>query len=103
MALELNSGGFNGEILVNNHGLSRKHIVEGLQASLDRLGLKYVDIVYAHRPDRLTPMEETVRAFNYVIDQGMALYWGTSEWSADEITEAVRYHKVPRCVGRLTC
>ena len=79
----------NGEILVNNHGLSRKHILEGLEASLDRLQLRYVDVVYAHRPDRLTPMEETVRAFNHVIDQGMALYWGTSEWSADEITEAV--------------
>jgi aryl-alcohol dehydrogenase-like predicted oxidoreductase len=53
------------------------------------MGLKYVDVVYAHRPDRLTPMEETVRAFNYVIEKGMALYWGTSEWSADEIAEAV--------------
>ncbi len=56
---------------------------------MGRLGLKYVDVVYAHRPDRLTPMEETVRAFNYVIDQGMAMYWGTSEWGADEIAEAV--------------
>lgn len=60
----------NGEILVNNHGLSRKHIIEGLDASLERLQLDYVDIVYAHRPDRLTPMEETVRAFNYLIDNG---------------------------------
>lgn len=74
---------------MNNHGLSRKHIIEGLEASLARLQLRYLDIVYAHRPERLTPMEETVRAFNYVIDQGMALYWGTSEWSADEIAEAV--------------
>jgi len=63
-----------------------------LEASLNRLGLKYVDIVYAHRPDRLTPMEETVRAFNFVIDQGMAMYWGTSEWSADEIAEAVSHN-----------
>ena len=46
--------------------------------------------VYAHRPDRLVPMEETVRAFNHVIDQGLAFYWGTSEWSADEIQEAIR-------------
>lgn len=76
-------------MLINNHGLSRKHIVEGLRASLARLGLEYVDIVYAHRPDRLTPMEETVRAFNHVIEtRGWALYWGTSEWSADEIAEA---------------
>lgn len=78
----------NGEILVNNHGLSRKHIIEGLTASLKRMQLDYVDIVYAHRPDRLTPMEETVRAFNYVIEKGMAFYWGTSMWSADEISEA---------------
>jgi aryl-alcohol dehydrogenase-like predicted oxidoreductase len=86
---QINWGAANGEILVNNHGLSRKHIIEGLEASLSRLDLRYVDVVYAHRPDRLTPMEETVRAFNYVIDQGMAMYWGTSEWSADEIAEAV--------------
>lgn len=85
----MNWGAVNGEILVNNHGLSRKHIIEGLEASLERLQLRYVDIVYAHRPDRLTPMEEVVRAFNHVINQGLALYWGTSEWSVDEITEAV--------------
>lgn len=88
---EINYGAVNGEILINNHGLSRKHILEGLEASLARLQLRYVDVVYAHRPDRLTPMEETVRAFNHVIEQGMALYWGTSEWSADEIAEAVRF------------
>jgi aryl-alcohol dehydrogenase-like predicted oxidoreductase len=75
-------------VLVNNHGLSRKHVVEGLKLSLKRLDMDYVDIVYAHRPDRLTPMEETVRAFNYVIENGLAFYWGTSEWSADEISEA---------------
>lgn len=86
---KLNWGGNNGEVLINNHGLSRKHIIEGLQASLKRLDLDYVDIVYAHRPDRLTPMEETVRAFNHVIEiKGWAMYWGTSEWSADEIAEA---------------
>ncbi|KAK9592103.1 hypothetical protein V6Z92_005137 [Aspergillus fumigatus] len=78
----------NGEILINNHGLSRKHIIEGTRASLERLQLEYVDIIYAHRPDRLTPMEETVRAFSHVIEKGWAFYWGTSEWSADEIAEA---------------
>lgn len=62
--------------------------MEGTRASLERLQLEYVDIIYAHRPDRLTPMEETVRAFNHVIDRGWAFYWGTSEWSADEIVEA---------------
>ena len=68
-------------------GLSRKHIIEGLRASLLRLGMPYVDIVFAHRPDPETPMEETVRAFNWVIDQGWAHYWGTSEWSASQIME----------------
>jgi voltage-dependent potassium channel beta subunit len=73
---------------VNARGLSRKHIVEGLDASLQRLQLSYVDVVYAHRPDPVTPLEETVRAFNHVIDQGKAFYWGCSEWSAREIAEA---------------
>jgi aryl-alcohol dehydrogenase-like predicted oxidoreductase len=89
ISTKINWGGYSGEVLVNNHGLSRKHIIEGLRASLRRLDLEYVDIVYAHRPDRLTPMEEVVRAFNHVIEiRGWALYWGTSEWSADEIAEA---------------
>ncbi|RKP08040.1 voltage-dependent potassium channel, beta subunit [Thamnocephalis sphaerospora] len=72
----------------NDAGLSRKHIVEGLDASLKRLQMDYVDIVYAHRADPDTPMEETVRAFNHVIDQGKAFYWGTSEWTAEQISEA---------------
>jgi aryl-alcohol dehydrogenase-like predicted oxidoreductase len=96
---KLNWGGANGEVLINNHGLSRKHILEGLVASLARLELSYVDIVYAHRPDRLTPMEETVRAFNHVINLGQALYWGTSEWSADEISEAVGIAKQLGLIG----
>jgi len=74
----------------NSVGLSRKHIIEGTNASLKRLGLDYVDLIYAHRPDRLTPMEEVVRAFNWLIDQGKAFYWGTSEWSVEEITDAWR-------------
>ncbi|KAI8055644.1 voltage-dependent potassium channel, beta subunit [Syncephalis plumigaleata] len=72
----------------NDRGLSRKHIIEGLDASLKRLQLDYVDIVFAHRPDPETPMEEVVRAFNHVINQGKAFYWGTSEWSAEELSEA---------------
>ncbi|KAI0480748.1 NADP-dependent oxidoreductase domain-containing protein [Xylariaceae sp. FL0804] len=99
ISTKLNYGAVNGEILVNNHGLSRKHIVEGLEASLKRLDLAYVDIVYAHRPDRLTPMEETVRAFNHVLDRGLAFYWGTSEWAADEIAEAVGVARDLRLVG----
>ncbi|XP_075426656.1 voltage-gated potassium channel subunit beta-1 isoform X2 [Ascaphus truei] len=69
-------------------GLSRKHIIEGLKASLQRLQLEYVDVVFANRPDNNTPMEEIVRAMSYVINQGMAMYWGTSRWSAMEIMEA---------------
>jgi aryl-alcohol dehydrogenase-like predicted oxidoreductase len=70
---------------VNERGLSRKHIVEGLNESLNRFEMDYVDLVFAHRPDNLTPMEEIVRAFNWVIQQGKAFYWGTSEWSAEQI------------------
>lgn len=80
----------------NDFGLSRKHIIEGLRRSLRRLQLEYVDIVFAHRPDPHTPIEETVRAFNWVIDQGWALYWGTSEWSAIQIRAA---HDVARKLG----
>lgn len=61
-----------------------------MNLSLKRLDLPYVDIVYAHRPDRDTPMEEIVRAFNYLINNGKAFYWGTSEWSASEISDAWR-------------
>jgi voltage-dependent potassium channel beta subunit len=74
----------------NDRGLSRKHILEGIDASLRRLQLDYVDLLFCHRPDPDTPIEETVRAMNHVLNQGKALYWGTSEWSASEIAEAVR-------------
>ncbi|KAJ3314783.1 ATP-sensitive inward rectifier potassium channel 1, partial [Gonapodya sp. JEL0774] len=75
---------------INDQGLSRKHIIEGTKASLERLGLDYVDLIFAHRPDNETPIEETVRAFNYLLDHGQAFYWGTSEWTAQQITEAHR-------------
>lgn len=88
---------------VNCVGLSRKHIIEGLKASLERLQLDYVDIVYAHRPDRDTPMEEVVRAFNYVIEKGQAFYWGTSEWSAEEIADAWRIADKLRLIGPAVC
>ncbi|KAI9167629.1 voltage-gated K channel beta subunit [Paramyrothecium foliicola] len=94
-------GGANGDNIVNNKGLSRKHIVEGMNASLKRMNLEYVDLIYAHRPDRLTPMEETVRAFNHLIDTGKAFYWGTSEWSADEISQAWRYADKYGLIGPL--
>jgi len=72
----------------NDRGLSRKHVIEGINRSLRRLQMDYVDLVYCHRPDPDTPLEETVRAMNWIIDQGKAFYWGTSEWSADEIVQA---------------
>ncbi|RLN85764.1 hypothetical protein BBJ28_00027252 [Nothophytophthora sp. Chile5] len=72
----------------NGQGLSRKHIVEGMKASLRRLQLDNVDVVFCHRPEPYTPIEETVRAMNYVIEKGWAYYWGTSEWLASDIREA---------------
>jgi len=72
----------------NDQGLSRKHLVEGTRASLDRLQMDYVDLLYCHRPDVETPIEETVRAMSYLVDAGYAFYWGTSEWSAQQIRNA---------------
>jgi voltage-dependent potassium channel beta subunit len=72
----------------NDTGLSRKHVIEGTLASLERMQLDYIDLLFCHRPDIRTPIEETVRAMNYLIDQGKVFYWGTSEWSADKIMEA---------------
>src|SRR4030043_1491149 len=72
----------------NQTGLSRKHIIEGANASLSRLQLDYIDLIFCHRPDIYTPIEETVRAMNYLLDQGKAFYWGTSEWTAAQIMEA---------------
>ena len=72
----------------NETGLSHKHIIEGVNHSLRRFQLDYVDLVFAHRPDANTPIEETVRAFDQVIRQGKAFYWGTSEWPAADIMRA---------------
>ncbi len=83
----------------NDNGLSRKHIIEGLDAALERLQMEYVDLIFCHRPDLYTPVEETVRAMTHVINQGKAFYWGTSEWSAQQIMEAYgiarREHLIP--------
>ncbi|MCB9497375.1 MAG: aldo/keto reductase family protein [Fibrobacteria bacterium] len=68
-------------------GLSRKHLFDSIDASLDRLNLKYVDLFYAHRFDPETPIEETCQAFDDLIRQGRILYWGTSEWTADQIRD----------------
>ncbi len=74
----------------NDVGLSRKHIIEGTKNSLKRLQLDYVDIIFCHRADMETPVEETCRAFDYLINQGKTFYWGTSEWPADRIMDAFR-------------
>lgn len=74
---------------VNERGLSVKHVREGLDASLKRLQLDYVDLVFCHRPDPLTPTETVVRAMTDAVRSGKATAWGTSEWSAQQITEAV--------------
>ncbi len=72
----------------NQRGLSRKHLTEACHAALKRLQVDYLDLYYCHRPDKTTPTEETVRTMNTLIQQGKILYWGTSEWSAQEIMEA---------------
>lgn len=72
----------------NDLGLSRKHIIEGARAAIERLQTSYVDLIFCHRPDPHTPIEETVRAMNFLLDQGLAFYWGTSEWSAEQIRQA---------------
>ena len=69
-------------------GLSRKHIHDACHAALKRLHVEYLDLFFCHRPDKDTPMEETVRAMDVLIQQGKVLYWGTSEWSAQQITQA---------------
>jgi voltage-dependent potassium channel beta subunit len=83
----------------NDLGLSRKRIVEGTDRSLSRLQLEYVDLLFCHRPDPATPIEETVRAMNHVMAQGKVLYWGTSEWSADEIAEAASIAEREHLIG----
>ena len=74
----------------NDRGLSRKHIMDQCHASLKRLGVDYLDIYYCHRYDPETPVDETLRAFDDLIRQGKILYAGVSEWSAPQITEAIR-------------
>jgi voltage-dependent potassium channel beta subunit len=69
--------------------LNRKYLIEGIDGSLQRLDLDYVDLLYCHRADPTTPVEETVRAMHTIIETGRALYWGTSEWEAAEIVEAI--------------
>ncbi len=79
---------FWGGKLPNQMGLSRKHIFEACHNALKRLQVDYLDLYYCHRPDPNTPVEESVRAMHDLIAQGKVLYWGTSEWSAQQIMEA---------------
>ncbi len=90
---------FWGGDLPNQEGLSRKHVFEACHAALKRLRVDYLDLYFCHRPDPNTPIEETVRVMHDLIAQGKVLYWGTSEWSAQEIMEAYgiarQYHLTP--------
>jgi voltage-dependent potassium channel beta subunit len=80
--------GIHGELPNMRNTLNRKYLMQGIDGSLARLGLEFVDLLFCHRPDPETPLEETVWAMSDIVASGKALYWGTSEWSADEIRAA---------------
>ena len=80
--------GINGNMRNMRNTLNRKYLAQAIDGSLERMQLDFIDLVYCHRPDSNTPIEETVWAMSDMISQGKALYWGTSEWSADEIRAA---------------
>ncbi len=86
----------------NDTGLSRKHLVEGIKNSLKRLDMDYVDILYCHRSDPNTPIEETIIAMDYIIRSGLAFYWGTSEWSSNELEEAFLLCNKYNCIPPIT-
>lgn len=79
-------------------GLSRKHIIESVKASLSRLQVEYIDLVIIHKADSMCPMEEIVRAMNYVISQGWVMYWGTARWTPVEIMEAYTNCRQFNCI-----
>ena len=83
----------------NQTGLNRKHIFEACHDALDRLQTDYLDLFFCHRPDKNCPIEETVWAMNHLIQQGKIMYWGTSEWSAQELMEAHMVAKDLRLIG----
>lgn len=87
-SLVISSKVFWGGHAPNDEGLSRKHIAEACRNSLKRMQVEYFDLYFCHRPDPNTPIEETVRAMDDLIHRGLILYWGTSEWSAQQIMEA---------------
>ncbi len=83
----------------NQHGLSRKHLVEACDEALQRMQLDYLDLYYCHRPDTSVPIEEVVWTMHNLIQQGKVLYWGTSQWSGAEILEAHRVAQQYRLIG----
>ena len=83
----------------NQNGLSRKHVFEACHQALERLKVDYLDLYFCHRPDKNTPIEETVWAMHNLITQGKVLYWGTSEWSVQEIMEAHMIAKQHHLIG----
>ena len=83
----------------NQTGNSRKHLIEACNEALVRLQVDYLDLFFCHRPDKKTPIEETVWAMNHLLQQGKILYWGTSEWSGVEIMEAHRIAEKFRLIG----
>jgi voltage-dependent potassium channel beta subunit len=85
--------------LPTQKGLSRKHIIEGCNQALERFQLDYLDLFLCHRPDKQTPIEETVWSMHQLVMQGKILYWGTSEWSAQEIMEAHMFAKHNHLIG----
>lgn len=87
---------------VNDRGLSRKHVLESIDMSLERMQTDYVDIYFAHRHDPETPMEEIVEVFSDVVKSGRAHYWGTSQWSGAQIAEAHAYAKATGLVAPVT-
>jgi len=88
--------------VVTDSGLSRKHVLESIDLSLERMRTDYVDLYFAHRFDAETPMEEIVEAFTDVVRSGRALYWGTSEWSGAQIAEAHTFAKANGLVAPVT-
>lgn len=80
--------GIHGNVRNMRNTLNRKYLMQAIDGSLERFGLDFIDLVYCHRPDPNTPIEETVWAMSDMVSSGKALYWGTSEWSADEIRAA---------------
>jgi voltage-dependent potassium channel beta subunit len=83
----------------NQTGLSRKHLTEACHEALQRMGVDYLDLFFCHRPDKNTPIQEVVWTMNTLIQQGKILYWGTSEWSAQEIMEAHMFAEKYSLIG----